>query len=112
LYTHIEDIANVIRFNELEEVILIGYSFSGITITGVSDILKDKIQHLVFYDALVPREGVMKAWPSEDSPLYETYEARKAHFIDGYKMDFFQDYSLDMLVSEDYPKVTHEAMDY
>jgi len=105
LYTHIEDIANVIRLNELKEVILIGYSFSGITITGVADVLKDKIRHLVFYDALVPRAGVMKAWPSEDSPLFESYEARKANFIDGYKMDFFQDYSLDMLVSEDYPIV-------
>jgi len=105
LYTHIEDIANVIRFNELENVILVGYSFSGITITGVADILKDKIKHIVFYDALVPRKGVMKAWPSEDSPIFEKYEARKANYIDGYKMDFFQDYTLDMLVSDDYPEV-------
>jgi len=105
LYTHIDDITNVIKYNELENVILIGYSFSGVTITGVADRLKDKIKHIVFYDALVPRKGVMRAWPPEDSPIYEKYEARKAYFIDGYKMDFFKDYTLDMLVSKDYPEV-------
>lgn len=105
LYTHIQDIINVIHWNELEEVILVGYSFAGITITGVADALKNKIKHLVFYDALVPREDVMKAWPSENSPLYQSYENRKAHFIDGYKMDFFKDYSMDMLISGDYPEI-------
>lgn len=105
LNTHIQDIVNVILWNELENVILIGYSFAGITITGVVDALKDKIKHLVFYDALVPREDVMKAWPSKGSPLYESYEERKKHFVDGYKMDFFKDYTMDMLISGDFPEI-------
>ncbi|MEM8525600.1 MAG: alpha/beta hydrolase [Bacteroidota bacterium] len=105
LYTHINDIANVIKWEELEDVILVGYSFSGITITGVADELKDKIKHIVFYDALVPRAGTMKAWPNESSPLYESYEKRRANYIDGYKMDFFQDYTLDMLINEGYPEI-------
>lgn len=102
LYTHIEDIANVIKFEELENVILVGHSFSGITITGVADRLKDKIKHIIFFDALVPREGTMKAWPDPGSKKYEEYEARKAGFIDGYKMDMFKEYPLDMLLPASY----------
>jgi len=102
LYTHIEDIANVIKFEELENVILVGHSFSGITITGVADRLKEKIKHIIFFDALVPREGTMKAWPNPGSPKFDEYEARKTRFIDGYKMDMFKEYPLDMLLPESY----------
>jgi len=104
LYTHIKDIVNVIRFEELNDVVLVGHSFSGLTITGVADRLQDKIKHIIFFDALVPREGTMKAWPNLGAPNYEEYEARKAKFIDGYKMDMFEDYPLDMLLSDDYPE--------
>ena len=105
LYTHINDIVNVIKWNELEDVILVGYSFAGLTITGVVDAIKDKIKHIVFYEALVPREGNMSAWASPDSPNYEKFKKREEKFIDGYKMDFFQDYTLDMLISGDYPEI-------
>lgn len=102
LYTHIQDIVNVIHFEELSNVILIGHSFSGLTITGVADRLQGIIKHIVFFDALVPRDGTMKAWPNPGAPNYQEYEARKARFIDGYKMDMFKEYPLDMLLPEDY----------
>ncbi len=102
LYTHIEDITNVIKYEELEDVILVGHSFSGITITGVVDRLPQKIKHVIFFDALVPREGVMKAWPDPVSPKYKEYEDRKSRFVDGYKMDMFEEYPMEMLLPKEY----------
>ena len=104
LYTHIEDIVNVITYEELDNVILVGHSFSGLTITGVADRLREKINHIIFFDALVPREGTMKAWPDPGAANYKDYEARKARFVDGYKMDMLQEYPLDMLLSDEYPE--------
>jgi pimeloyl-ACP methyl ester carboxylesterase len=59
LETHISDIVNVIEYEELSNVILVGHSFSGITITGVADRLRERIERIVFFDALVPRPGRM-----------------------------------------------------
>ena len=56
LDTHITDIAQVLEFEDLNNVILVGHSFSGITITGVADRCRERIDRIVFFDALVPRE--------------------------------------------------------
>jgi pimeloyl-ACP methyl ester carboxylesterase len=100
LYTHITDIANVIIWEELDDVILVGHSFSGLTITGVADRLRDRIRRIVFLDALVPRPGVMKAWPDadDDGRYPEKWQQRMDRFVDGYKMDFFAEYPPEMLV--------------
>lgn len=59
LETHITDIENSINWAEMDSVVLVGHSFSGLTITGVADRLKDRIQQIVFFDAIVPRPGRM-----------------------------------------------------
>ena len=48
LETHITDITQVIEFEDLDEVILVGHSFSGITITGVADRMRDESNGLFF----------------------------------------------------------------
>ena len=55
LEAHITDIAQVLKFEDLHSVILLGHSFSGITITGVADRCRERIDRIVFFDALVPR---------------------------------------------------------
>lgn len=107
LYTHINEIADLITYERLETVILVGHSFAGLTITGVADQLRERIQHLVFFDALVPRPGTMKAWPDkgEDGQYPGDYQDRFEGLVDGYQLDFFRDYTMDMLVSEDYPEI-------
>ena len=57
LETHINDIVNTILFEELDQVILIGHSYAGMVITGVADRLPDRINKLVYMDALVPEHG-------------------------------------------------------
>jgi pimeloyl-ACP methyl ester carboxylesterase len=58
LTTHIDDIANVILFEDLDEVVLVGHSYGGMVITGVMDRLPDRIKHAVFLDAAVPDDGM------------------------------------------------------
>ena len=57
LNTHIEDIVNVIRFNELDNVVLVGHSYGGMAITGAADRISDRIDALIYLDALVPSDG-------------------------------------------------------
>lgn len=57
LDTYITDIINVIRFEALYDVVLVGYSFSGMVITGVADRISDRLSHLVYLDACVPQDG-------------------------------------------------------
>jgi pimeloyl-ACP methyl ester carboxylesterase len=57
LNTHIEDIVNVIRFNELDHVVLVGHSYGGMAVTGAADRISDRIDALIYLDALVPSDG-------------------------------------------------------
>ena len=106
LATHITDIAQVLKFEDLEHVILVGHSFSGITITGVADRCRERINRFVFFDALVPREGRMSGVPRdpETGDFPDWWKAREQHFIDGYQMDLWQDYPMEMLVPNTYPE--------
>ena len=107
LDTHITDIAQVLEFEDLTNVILVGHSFSGITITGVADRYRERIDRIVFFDALVPREGRMSGVPRdpETGDFPDWWKAREKHFIDGYQMDLWQDYPMEMLVPDTYPNV-------
>ncbi len=57
LETHVQDIVNVIRWEELSDVVLAGHSYGGMVITGVADKIPDKIRSLVYLDAFVPASG-------------------------------------------------------
>jgi pimeloyl-ACP methyl ester carboxylesterase len=57
LDTHIEDVVNLIRWEELSDIVLCGHSYGGCVITGVADRLPDRIAALVYLDAFVPEDG-------------------------------------------------------
>jgi pimeloyl-ACP methyl ester carboxylesterase len=57
LDTHTRDIVNLLEFEDLERVVLVGHSFGGVTITAVADQVPDRIRHLVYLDAVVPLDG-------------------------------------------------------
>ena len=52
--THVQDIVNVITWNELDNVTLVGHSYGGMIITGVASLIPERIAHLVYLDAFVP----------------------------------------------------------
>ena len=55
--TFIEDVANHIIFENLNNIILVGHSFAGSVISGVADKLKDRIQKLIYFDAVILKDG-------------------------------------------------------
>jgi pimeloyl-ACP methyl ester carboxylesterase len=57
LSTHIADIANLLRWEDLSDVILCGHSYSGSVISGVADRVPERIRTLVYLDAFVPEDG-------------------------------------------------------
>jgi pimeloyl-ACP methyl ester carboxylesterase len=57
LETHIEDILNVIKYEDLRNFVLIGHSYGGMVATAVADRAHDRISKLVYLDAFVPKDG-------------------------------------------------------
>jgi pimeloyl-ACP methyl ester carboxylesterase len=57
LDTHVQDILNVIRWQELSDIVLCGHSYGGMVISGVAEKAPEKIRSLVYLDAFVPING-------------------------------------------------------
>jgi len=55
--THVEDIENVIKYEGLSEVILVGHSYAGLVVTGVADRRPDQISKLVYLDSQIATHG-------------------------------------------------------
>jgi pimeloyl-ACP methyl ester carboxylesterase len=54
LSTHIEDIVSTLEVEELNDVVLVGHSYSGMVLGGVADRVRSRLRRLVFLDSLVP----------------------------------------------------------
>ena len=57
LNTHIRDIVNVLHYENLHNVILVGISYSGMVITGVAEQAPERLGQLIYLDAFVPHDG-------------------------------------------------------
>jgi pimeloyl-ACP methyl ester carboxylesterase len=55
--THIADVVNLIRWEDLSDVVLCGHSYGGCVVTGVADRIANRITALVYVDAFVPESG-------------------------------------------------------
>lgn len=55
--TFIRDILEVLRTEELSEVVLVGHSFGGVPISGAADWAPERIRHLVYLDSVVIESG-------------------------------------------------------
>jgi pimeloyl-ACP methyl ester carboxylesterase len=57
LDTHIQDVANVITWEGLNQVVLCGHSYAGMVIAGVAEAMPDRLAALVYLDAFIPEDG-------------------------------------------------------
>lgn len=57
LETHISDVVNLIRWEELSDVVLCGHSYGGCVVSGVADRMPERIRALVYLDAFVLENG-------------------------------------------------------
>src|SRR5215472_5030272 len=52
--TAIQDVLNVIRYNEIDELVLVGHSFAGKVAAAVADRAHDKVKKAIYLDAFRP----------------------------------------------------------
>lgn len=57
LETYVLDILNLIRYNDLSDVVLAAHSMGGAPAVMVLDRIPDSIRHVVFVDSLLPVDG-------------------------------------------------------
>ena len=57
LTTHIDDVAKLVEFEDLRDIVLVGHSYGGMVVTGAADRIADRIAHLVYVDAFLPGDG-------------------------------------------------------
>ena len=57
LYTHIKYVVNMILFEDLKNIVLVGHSYGGMVITGVADSVPERIAQMIYLDAFVPENG-------------------------------------------------------
>ena len=57
LSTHVQDVVNMVRFEGLEDFVLLGYSYGGMVVTGALQHIAGRVKHLVYLDAFVPEDG-------------------------------------------------------
>lgn len=57
LETHIHDVVNVLTWEDLEEVVLVGHSYAGFVVAGVTDWVPERVAKLVFLDTSIPADG-------------------------------------------------------
>jgi pimeloyl-ACP methyl ester carboxylesterase len=74
LETHIADVANAIEAEELQDVVLAVHSYAGLIGTAIADRMPQRLRHLVYVDAVVPKPG--ESWSSTHASA--TREARLA----------------------------------
>jgi pimeloyl-ACP methyl ester carboxylesterase len=55
LTTHVEDVANLLFYEDLSDVYLAGHSYGGMVITGAADRVPDRVAHLIYLDAAHPK---------------------------------------------------------
>ena len=62
LETHIEDVRQLIETEELNDVMLVVHSYAGMIGTAIADRMGERLKHLVYVDAVVPKPG--ESWSS------------------------------------------------
>ena len=57
LTTHVRDVVNMILYEDLTGIVLVGFSYGGFVVTGTIEHVADRVRHLVYLDAFVPDDG-------------------------------------------------------
>jgi pimeloyl-ACP methyl ester carboxylesterase len=57
LSLHVADVLGVIKYESLDDIVLVGHSYGGFVISGVAETIRGKIRSIVFLDAFVPDDG-------------------------------------------------------
>jgi pimeloyl-ACP methyl ester carboxylesterase len=67
LETHITDVVNLIEFEDLHGVVLLGHSYAGLVVSGVADRVSERISQMVYLDTAPIPSGtaLIETFPPE-----------------------------------------------
>ncbi len=54
---HQQDVVQLLEYEDLSEVVLVGHAYAGMVITGVAELCPQRLKHLVYINAVVPGDG-------------------------------------------------------
>ena len=74
LSLHVLDVCNVLRWENLEDIVLCGHSYGGAVVTGVADAMHERIRSLIYLDGFVLGDG---------EAIWNHTEPKRPYFIDG-----------------------------
>jgi pimeloyl-ACP methyl ester carboxylesterase len=99
LTTHIQDVVNVLEYEDLQEVVLVGHSYGGMVITGVAGRAANRLAHLVYLDAFVPADDQALV---DLNGARERLQTRVLAEGDGWRLPSLRPVPWDVFVREDY----------
>jgi pimeloyl-ACP methyl ester carboxylesterase len=91
LTTHITDVVNTVEYEDLRDIVLLGFSYGGFVVTGALEYIAERVRHLVYLDAFVPttatRSMPSAAWRlaaadrAKASPAWRYREIATRHMV-------------------------------
>jgi pimeloyl-ACP methyl ester carboxylesterase len=57
LALHVQDVVSAVLYEDLSDIVLLGYSYGGFVVTGALEAIGERVRHLVYLDAFVPSDG-------------------------------------------------------
>jgi pimeloyl-ACP methyl ester carboxylesterase len=78
LDTHVLDVVNLVKWEELSDVVLCGHSYGGAVVSGVANLIPDRIRSLVYLDAFLLEDGenVLQHAPIEEDWVTDGWKVR------------------------------------
>lgn len=85
LDTHVADVVNLIKYEELKDVYLVGHSYGGVVITQIADKIPERLAKLIYVDSAPLPDGAAQIDFNEPEEL-AAYEKSVAEKGDGWKL--------------------------
>ncbi len=57
LSTHVRDVVHQVLYEDLQDIVLLGFSYGGFVVSGALEHIGERVRHLVYLDAFVPGNG-------------------------------------------------------
>lgn len=88
LEIHVQDVVNVLEYEDLQEVVLVGHSYGGTVVTVVADRARERIAHLVIVDGAQPLPGqsMLDSWGQDDPQAVQGLERYVQETGDGWRV--------------------------
>ena len=100
LDTHIQDVINVIEYEDLSGCVLVGWSYGGHVITGVADRIPERFRQLIYLDANRPNHN--ETVQDEADPWWQTRKQLTDEQGDGWRVPIVTDSWADPTAMSEY----------